>query len=89
MDIVHGAGEVTKLRPRLATLLQLALIPTLDMTKHQFPTLPRGSDVPTSYPAYPSKTLCLHSRSPTDCPPRIGRENHELIRLRVSTSADS
>jgi hypothetical protein len=88
VDIVHRAGEVMKLRTRLATLLQLALQPTQDMIKCQ-PALPRGTDVPTVYPAHPSKTLGLHSWSPTGCPLRSERETPGSIRLRGSAAADS
>ena len=42
-----------KFRSRLAALLQLALHPTLNTTKHQLPALPRGSDVPASHAAQP------------------------------------
>jgi hypothetical protein len=84
MDIVHRAGEVMKFRPRLATL-QLAL--RYDQTSITPP--PRGSDVPTSNPAHPSKTRCLHSLSPNDCPLRSQRETPEPIRSRVSTPTNS
>ena len=48
-NIVHWVGEVMKLHSRLAVLLQLALQPTLNMSKNQLPALPHGSDVPTSH----------------------------------------
>lgn len=89
MDIVHRADEVMKLRTRLANLLQLALQPTIDMTKRQLPAHPRGSDVSTFHPAHPSKILCLRSLSPTNCILHGEQETPELVRLRVSTSADS
>jgi hypothetical protein len=80
VDVVHRAGEVMKFRPRLATLQQLALQFTLDMTKHQSPALPQGFDVPTSHPAHLFKTLCPHSRSPTGSSLRSERETSRFIR---------
>jgi len=66
---VYRTGASMKLRPHLAALLRLTPQHTQHMTKRQ-PAYTRGSNVPTSRSAHPSKILRLHSWSPTASPLR-------------------
>jgi len=66
LDIIHRAGEVMKFRSRLATLLKLALQPTLDMVKCQLPALPRAPKFPLPIPPIsPRPCACILSLLPT------------------------